>query len=135
MELLGAESRLDLLVEGREQRLDDKRESQMGERMGYRTLFLLASDCNCISDETLLRTRHTGPFQCITCQVVKKNLTFQAFHLLRDKASQRMLNKRISLLCGRWIALSPASVSVQLERWRGHQREVFLRRRIHLRFE
>ena len=56
MELLGAESRLDLLVEGREQRLDDKRESQMGERMGYRTLFLLASDCNCISDETLLCT-------------------------------------------------------------------------------
>ena len=40
VELLGAESRLDLLVEGREQRLDDKRESQMGERMGYRTLFL-----------------------------------------------------------------------------------------------
>ena len=40
VELLGAESRLGLLVEGREQRLDDKRESQMGERMGCRTLFL-----------------------------------------------------------------------------------------------
>ena len=42
MELLGAESKLDLLVEGREQRLDDKRESQMGEPVGYRTPFLYA---------------------------------------------------------------------------------------------
>ena len=61
---LGAESRLDLLVEalneGREQRLDDKRETQMG----YGTLILYASDCNCIS-ETLLRTYHTGPFTAL----------------------------------------------------------------------
>ena len=121
VELLGAESRSGSFG-SREQRLDDMRESQMGYTTPYLEAFhyirwqLYLSD----SSHGTILLYFFGPFTALHFMPSgkKRNLTFQAFHLLRHKASQRMLNKRISLLCLRWIALSPG-----LEP--GHQEEAF----------
>ena len=54
---------------------------------------------------------------------LNRGITFQAFHLLWRKASRRMLNKGLSSLWPRWIALSPASPLYNL--WGGHQEGAF----------